>query len=797
MTTMLRTVVRSLIRSPRFTLMAVVPLALTIGATTTLFSLVEGVLLRPLPFRTPDRIVRVLRVTAEGVVPSHSGPNLLELAGRQSTLTSLSAFWEGEAVVAADQGSGPLAVGTAQVGRDFFSTLAALPALGRFFEAHENEPGQDDVVVLSHGLRERLFGEDGDVVGRTIRVDGRPSRIVGVAEEGFAYPAGAVLWQPLPYGPRIRDDRYRGGNFLELVGRLEPASSPEAAEKDLAAIFADIDARYPGSGALMVVSLRDHLLGAVDRPLRLLLVAVVFVLMIASANVANLLLGRGSTRRVELSVRKALGAGNLQIVGLLLMEGAVLAALAATAGAGVAALAVSAAPRLAPLRIPGVAGLSVDGSVLAMSALGCAAVVVAFATAPALLAARTAPARALGAGGRSSAGHGGLLRRSLVATEVALSLTLLAAAGMTLESFARLSSVDAGMEAEDLVAADVPLRQERYRTPGATEELVDRLERALRARPGAKEVAITSGLPLEGPGNRMGFEIAGRPPLDPGAAPLLTVRAVSPRYFASLGIPLLAGVPFSEADVAGAPPVAILSASAQRRFFAGENAIGQEVVLARMGVTARIVGVAGDVHATSLALAPEPHIYLPLAQFPLPRVTVLFADRTGELESATSQLRAVLREVDPELALANPRRVDDVRRAALARPRAVAGLLTGAATLAVLLSVTGIFSVVASEISSRRRELGIRAALGAAPAAVVRELTIPTLRLIAAGGVVGILGAVAVGRFSEAFLFGVEALDISALTSAVALLLLTGVLATVIPAVGVARTPPGRLVGDD
>jgi predicted permease len=788
----LRLAFRSLARAPRFAAIAVLPLALAIGATTALFSIFQGVLLAPLPYESPDRLVRILLITTTGREPWQSGPNLMEMKTRQTSLTALAGYAQTDAILSGD--AEPRSIATAQVSDEFFPAMGARALLGRILLPEENEPGSTDVVVLSHTLWRTTFAGDPNVVGRTVVLDGATKEVVGVAEPGFRYPDNTELWTPLVYGPRIRSDNFRRGNFLAVVGRIREDASPEQVQVDLDRIYTDIETRFRSGARLLVVSLRDYTVGDLDRPMRMLLGVGLFVLLIACANVGNLLLGRGESRRIEYAVRKALGGTRRQIFAGIAADVALLAGSAGVIGYALASVAVGLTRRVAPAGIPRLGELMIDPLVMAASVAGCTLVAIAFGSLPALLYSRTTSAAALGSSGKGSGARGVLLRRALVSVEVALSLTLLTGAGLMLRSYIRLASVDTGLTAgEDVVAADLSLRHDRYQQPGATAALVAEIETNLSATPGAQSAAVSTGLPLEGTGNRMTFEIAGQPPLEPSDRPSMNIRSVTPGYFETLGIPVVGGAVFTAADGAGAPQVAVLSASAERQFFPDRSAIGQTIVIQGPGIAARVVAVVGDVHAASLATSPEPHLYLPLSQFPLGRLTVL--TRTSRArETVDGGIAAAVREADPALAITNVRSIDEVVSSALARPRLTSRLLAAAAIVALTLSATGIFGVVAYQVSLRQREMGIRAALGAGPTGLVRELVLPAIAMIGVGSAMGIAGSLIVSRLMAAFLFEVGALDVAALLSALAVLFIAAFAAAVIPAVASARRSPAGLL---
>jgi predicted permease len=790
-----RYAVRTLARSPGFTLAAVATLAVGIGANAAIFSLVRGVLLRPLPFPQPERLVSLWEANdAKGFSRMvASPPNYLDWKAQSRSYESMGAFTDTTLVVAERGGAERL--DGAAVTSGFFETLGVRPLHGRSFSESETSPGHPAVVVLGHGVWQRRFGGDPGIVGRTVRLDGEPFEVVGVMPASFRFPeATHDFWIPLTFRPDVGSQR--GAHYLDVVARLKPGVTIETARAEIRAIADGLRRAYPRSNSgytAGATALDESLVGAVAPAMRMLLGAVALVTLVACANVANLLLVRGTRRRAEMAIRSALGAGSRRIARQLLTESAVLAAAGAAAGLGLAAASLDGIVALAPATVPRLSEVRLDAAVLAFTAAWTLASVAIFGLAPALAALRPGPMQALRGFGADAAGTARRVsaRQALVVGQVALALVLSAGAGLLLRSLARLSSVDPGFRTERAVSYSLTLPESRYPDEAARGAFLDRLLARMRALPGARSAAAVFGLPLTGMSFSSSFRPSGSPPDD--REPSAQLRLASRDYFATMGIPVLSGRGFGPEDRRGAPIVVLVSRSAARKFFPAGDAIGRHLRFgARMTDTrieGEIVGVVGDVRDAELGAGPTPEFYGSLEQAPTDEFHVVVRGGVppDRLESAA---RAAVSELDSELAVTDLSALDAVVRRSVSRPRFMVQLLLVFAAMALLLCAIGIYGVTAYAVSQRTREIGIRMALGADRSAVRALVLREGLRLAAAGVALGLAGAFALTRLLRGFLFEIGPGD--PVTHAAVALLLAGVAlaACAVPARRAARLNP-------
>jgi predicted permease len=637
-------------------------------------------------------------------------------------------------------------------------------------------------------------------VGRTITVDGRGYAVVGVMPPAFDYPAGRQLWTPIPEDMDFKDEANRRAEYLGVIGRLRPDATLEGAGADLSTIAARLAREHvdknTGVGA-SVAGLGDHLVKDVRVPLLVLLGAVGFVLLVACANVANLLLVRASTRASELAVRAALGAGRGRLLRQLLTESLLLGVVGGAAGLLFAVWGSEALVRMAPPGIPRLEGVGVDAPVVAF-ALG-AAILTAllFGAVPALQATRPGLVQALKAGGRGALGarHGARTRGLLVVGETALAVVLLVGAGLLLKSFVRLLDVDPGFRSASRLTFRLQLPEASYPEDAPKEVFTSTLLDRLRALPGVTSAGAVTGLPLSGSNMIISFDVEGRPSAAPGEGDAMQVRIATPDYFRTLDIPLRRGRMFTDADRGGAAPVVLLSETAVRRFFPGEDPLGKRIDLGwTRGHDGRkeggeVVGIVGGVKQEGLADPLEPELYLPYAQTPVgPLSVVLRAE--GDPRSLAGAVAREVRALDPNLPVADVKTLDEVVSQAVARPRFYLSLLALFAAAGLALAAIGIFGVLSYTVAQRRREIGIRIALGAQPAAVLRNVMAGALRLAAGGLVLGVAGALALSRAIRGLLFDVSAADPATFLAVAVTLGAAAALASWLPARSATRVDP-------
>jgi putative ABC transport system permease protein len=784
---------RRLRKGPGFAVVAVATLALGIGANAAIFSAVNAVLLRPLPYPEPDRLMVVNHVW-KGRPAVVSPQNFLDFQQETRSFEAL-AVYDTDGATLTGRGE-PVQLATGETSAAFFDVLHVTPALGRGFRPGENEPGRNRVVVLSHGLWRERFGADPAVVGQSVMLDGVPHEVIGVAPPGFDFPRGRDFWRPLEYDSRFRTQS-RGAWYLSAIGRLRAGVSPEAARAEASTIGARLAAAYPEANegvGLTVRPLHEAMVGKVRTPLVVLLGAVGLVLLIACANVANLLLSRAVAREGELAVRSAMGAGRGRLVRQLLTEAAVLGLLGAAAGLVIAAWGGEAIQALQPRGVPRLDEIRLDRVVVAFT-LGCALLTtLVFGTIPALLSTRRSSALALREGGRGLlSGRGGHLRRGLAVAEMGLAVTLLAGAGLLLRSFAQLSHVDPGFESDSALVFHLSLPDGRYADDGAKALFYRRALETFDALPGVQSSAATMGVPLRGFGFSFSFAVDGRPEVPPAQQPTLETRVVTASYFRTLGIPLVRGRGFAETDDATAPRVVVISREAARRYFAGEDPVGKRIRLGwgppQDNVGGTVIGVVGDVKEAGLDEAQAAEIYLPYAQKPMGGMDVVVRTTVPPLSLAPA-VRAAVHDLDPDLPVARIEPFSRIVAASIAEPRFYTTLLTAFAGTALLLAALGLFGVISVGVSQRTREIGVRMALGAHSRDVLRLVLREATALAVVGIAVGLAAAFALSRTLSTLLFDLSPRDPVAFLAAPLVLLLTAVIAALVPARRAARVDP-------
>ena len=781
----LRFATRMLWKDRTFTLVAALALALGIGANTAIFSIVQAVLLEPLPYANPDRIMSLTEERNSRRM-TVSPPNFLDWKGQNQTFERVAAY--NEATLTLAGAAEPERLDAAMVGPELFDVLGVRPMLGRGFLAEEALPGRARAVVLGHGLWQRRFGSDPGMVGRTLTVDSAPHVVVGVMPPGFTFPGDVDLWVPLVLTERDTGPNQRGAHYLSAVGRLRADVSIDRARADLNRIEQAIAAEFPAKVAGYSVSvepLLDSIVGDVRRPLWMLLGAVVFVLLIACANVSNLLLARATTRRSEIAVRTALGAGRWRIVRQLLAESVLLALTAGLVGAGPAAWAVRALGTMLPSDLPRAAAIGVDGRVLFFSVAVSLVTGVVFGLAPALYASTPDLAAFLKDARRDGSASGGRrgVRSLLVAVEVALALVLLAGAGLAIRSFDRLSSVDPGFNGAGVLSANVALPEARYPDGPSVIRFYRQFIERVSAQPGVTVAGAVMMPPLSPNGFGGSFSIIGRTPEE--ASESMQVRPATPGYFEALRIPLRRGRLIAAADKEGSPRVALISEDAARKFWPGEDAIGRRIRI-HVGIYAtdterEIVGVVGNVKTGSLAADARPVVYVPHAQYPSDVMT-LFVRGTGEAMTLLPAVKAPLGQLDHEVALTNVRPVAALVSASVAAPRFRMVLLGSFAAIALVLAAVGLYGVMAFSVSQRQTEIGLRIALGADAREVLRLVLIQGLIPVAVGIACGLAGALGLTRLMSGLLYEVKPFDPLTFGAVAGLLAAVAVIACYLPA---------------
>jgi putative ABC transport system permease protein len=800
----LRYALRSLRRSPAFAATAILTFALGIGATTSIFSVVNGVVLRRLPFPSPEALVQVhTRIEGEPAPRgSLSPPNFTSMQDGSPSFTAVSALLVGDHVVS---GVGQAySVPSARVSASFFQVLGVVPAMGRGFRPGENDPGAEPVAVISHTMWQELLSGVPDVLGRRIPLDGVPHVVVGVMPAGFTFPEGTSLWVPLRHDGAFSATTAQGrksNTWIPVIGRLRAGLEISRARLELESFSRELERAFPGTNAgvrFTLVPLHTELVGEVRQPLFLLLAAVALLLVIACTNIAGLLLARAATRREEMAIRGALGAGRGRLVQLVLTEAMVLGLGGGLAGVLLAWWATPILATASPTALPRLNEVTMDIPVLAF-ALG--VTLVAALIAGGLPALRTTGGRLSGAlrsGGRSglASASGHRVRGALVVGQLALAVTLLSGGGLLLRSFEKLMSVNPGFTTRRTIAFRLEAPSAAYSSNEAVAGFFDRALTATRAVPGVEIAGAVSRLPLASSSLSSRFRVD-RPgsPGEATAEAAIGVRSVAPDYFAALGIPVRRGRAIVTADHAAGIPVAVINDAAARRFFPDEDPVGRRLVsfsydpIEEAADAFTIVGVVGDVRHAGLDRPAEPEVYFAHAQVPLSALTIV-ARTSRDLATVIPALRNVVAALDPNLPAPAVQTLDDVVAASVARTRFVTMLLGLFATLALALAALGMFGLLSFSVDQRTREFGIRMALGADAGHVVSLATGRAAGLIAIGLGVGIVGALLGSRALEGMLFEVGPADPLTMAGVVALLVATGLAAAWIPARRAASVDP-------
>jgi putative ABC transport system permease protein len=781
-------------KQPGFALAALGTLAIAIGANTAIFTVVDAVLLRPLPYPQPDRIVAVDE-TFNGSLGAVSPVNFFDWQASSHVFERMALYTDATTTF-----SGPSQaeqITSCLASAALFPTLGVQPAIGRNFVREEDREGRPNVAILSDALWKRHFGGDAKILGSTVRFDSEPYQVVGIMPPGFAFPEGTEVWLPLAMAPRQVAATARGAHYMAAVARLRRGVTMAAARAEMDAVAARLAREYPRTnegGGIHVAALLDSLVGDARPGLLVLLGAVACVLLIACANVSNLLLARASSRQAEMAIRAALGAGRLALVRQVLTESVMLSSIAAAAGLLLAAWGVPALAVLLPGDVPRLASIHVDGRVLAFTLVLSLLCGIVFGVVPALHGLRTDLRESLG-GRRGSSGpiQGNRTRTMLVVAEVALAVMLLVGAGLLLRSFALLSHVNPGFDPSNVASVDLSLPSARYpqvdRIVGFYESLIAKIA----VRPGVQSAGAVMIPPLVGIGYGGTFTIEGRSQAANVDEPRAQVRPITADYFRTLRIPVVRGRTFTNRDGLKDAKVAIVSETAARRYWPGEDPIGRRVrIHVRMGTDAEtlreIVGIAGDIKGASLDAPARPVLYVPHAQFPAEWMTVVARMAPGA-PGGLSILRDAVREMDREVA-ADPKPLADRITASVAAPRFRTLLLALFAAVALALACIGLYGVVAYTVARRTHEIGVRVALGAQRPDLIRQVIREAMTPVIAGFGLGLLGALALVRFISGLLFGVRGDDPVTFASALVLLLLAALAACYVPARRATKVDP-------
>ncbi len=797
----LKFALRMLRKQPGFTAVAMLTLALGIGANTAIFSVVNTVLLQPLPYKDPGRIINLaqidLKTQVSGIFVSHT--KYTQILEQNKTLESIAAFYPLTLSLVTDRE--PEAINGARASIDFFHVLGISPTQGRTFLPEEEQDGGPDVAVISDGFWRSHFAADPVALGKPLVLDGKSVTIVGILPASFRFPLQFPepdVWLPRPSETSLLTpiQVQSGAGYLNIIARLRPNESLARAKAEFDTINASYKQQF-GSNAdatkfgIFAQYLGDSLVGGLRPSLLVLLAAVGLVLLIACANVANLLLARATAREREVAVRKALGASGGRLVRQLLSESILLSLCGGALGVCLAAALMPALRTLSPGTVPRLAEAKIDGVVLIFSLFLCVITGTVFGLIPALQTSKKDLHEALkeGSRGSSEGGSRGRFRAALVVAEIGIALVLMTGAGLLMQSFSRLMQVNPGFSPKNLMAFPLTLPPSRYSQPELQSQFYRQLLEHVKSMPEVQSAGITSYLPLSGAIRFVFVCPEGRVCEGIGKDPTSAVRQVSAGYFETVGTPLLSGRAIEEKDIAGGSPVVVINETAAKHFFPGQNPIGKHLANSRDMLQREIVGVVADVKFNALNAANTEEMYLPMAQVPWPTTTLLVRSEVNS-QSLVSAVRAKIAEVDPNLPVAGISSMEEVVGTSVAQPKLTMQFVGLFAGFALLLAAVGIYGVMAYTVTARKQEMGIRVALGARPADILRLVVGQGMRMTLIGVAIGVAVSLGLTRLLASLLFGVQATDPLVFSAAALVLVAAAFVACYIPARRATRVDP-------
>jgi putative ABC transport system permease protein len=783
---------RMLLKKPGFTLTAVITLALGIGATSVIFSFVNGILLRPLPYKDSERLVSLYETSPKrGIASTGISPlNFLDWREQNQVFTGVAAYHEDS--YSFSEGGKPEQLSGGDISYNTFEILGVAPILGRTFTAEEDRPGSDMVVILGHGLWKRRFGGKPEVIGQQITINNRQRTVIGVMPPDFKFPEVADLWVPLAIDPSSWSRHSHGWG---AVARLKPGVTLEQAQSNMTAIAGRLEEQYPitneGMGVVLT-PLREDLAGDYRKALFILMGVVGLVLLIACVNVANLLLAQASSRGKEVAIRTALGAGRRRIFRQLLTESVLLGLVGGALGCGLAAWGIDLLLAAIPIDLPFWMNFDLDGRALGFTAGVTLLTGLIFGAAPALQASKVNLNEALKEGARGGPGAGRhRMLRSLVVAEMALSLILLIGAGLMMRSFMRLQGANTGFNPENLLTLRVDLPEAKYDTPEKNHAFFKELLERVNALPGVQVASATWRLPLAGGGRDTSMTVEGFPVPPIGQRLRVNYCVSAPNYFHSMGIPILLGRDFTDADARHSMQVTIIDEQVAREYWPNESPLGKRVRFGTPEDNDRwhtIVGVVGSVKHKSLNLERTKTVYLPHAQDSMSNMRL--AVRAANPESLAPAIREQVKAIDPDQPITDMRTMTEVITRSVWRPRLYTILFGVFAAVALALTSVGIYGVMAYSVSERTREIGIRVALGARRRDVLKLVVAQGMKLALIGAVIGLGAALALTRLMQSLLFEVSPTDPGTFAGLAALLSIVATLACYIPARRATKVDP-------
>jgi len=790
----LRYGLRMLVKNPGFTAVAIIALAVGIGANTAIFSVVNTVLLRPLPYKDPERLVMVFEDSSKHPRDTPTAANYIDWRDQNQVFESMAAI--------TDQSFNLTGVGDPeritgyQVSASLFPMLGVSPQLGRWFTPDEDQAGANRVVIMSHRLWQRRFGGDPNIVGKALTLNGWSVTLVGIMPADFRFHTQEdELWEPIAFSQEDQQDR--SAHYLDVVARLKPGVTLSQAQGEMSTIAARLQQQYPDTNTNIgaeVVPLHEHMVGDIRPALLIFLGAVGLVLLIACVNITNLLLARAAVRQREIALRVALGANRWRLIRQFLTESILLGMLGGVVGLVLAVVGLKLLTAIIPPDIPQIKNISIDPRVLGFTILISLLTGLIFGLAPAIQSSSFTPNEPLKEGGKNpGASRGNRIRGGLIVAEVAISLVLLIGAGLLINSFLRLRSVDPGFRSENLLTMRVSLPQAKYGQRAQRAAFYTDLNRRLESIPGVKSSAVITNLPLYRQGSSTNISIEGRPVPPPNQEPIITTRVISPKYFETMGIPLLSGRQLTDQDTYDSPNVTVISETMALRYWRGENPIGKRVAFGRPETDEewiQIVGIARDVRQSDLIAAIKPQMYVSYQQtgFFVPRDLVVKTDVDPLSMAAT--VRKMIWEIDKDQPVSSIRTMDQIASESVARQRFSMLLFAIFAGVALLLAAVGIYGVMSYSVAQRRGEFGIRMALGAQKRDVLKLTIGKGLKLVLLGVVFGLAGAFALTRLMSSLLFGIGATDLTTFAAISLVLVGVGLLASYIPARRATKVDP-------
>ena len=787
MMTDLRYAVRMLLKSPGFSVIAILTLALGIGANSAIFSVIDTVLLRPLPFPQPNELVMLWSAPDNGAGrENHSFPDYEDFREQGKSFAGLALYTSASTVLSTN--GDPIELRGLATTSQLFNVLGVQPMLGRAWTRAEDNPGTR-AVVLTYEAWQRYFNGDRNILGRQLRLALNPYTVIGVMPRGFRFPVEGRAEYLMPLHPLVASAvQSRGSHFMRAIGRLKSGVTVAQAKAEAAGIAARLAKQYPDTNerrSATVVAFHEDLTGDVRPALLVVLAAVFFVLLIACANVANLLLARATARQREIAIRTALGASRARLVRQLLAEGVVLALLGAAGGLLLAWWSVDLFRNYGPQDVPRLGEIGINAAVVGFTLVSALVSTLLFALVPALQVTRPNVNAALQEGNRGGAGpESHRLRGLLVVSQVALSLLLLAGAGLLIKSFANLRATDPGFDPSRVVTADFALPRGKYADPEKQRQFFERFLPQLAALPGVESIGGASPLPFSDSDSANSFWIAGRPDPGPGNHPDASNLIVAGDYFRTMRIPLLAGRLFDRRDTKDSTAVAIVNQALAAKFFPNANPLGQHLLIDRENgsLSVEIIGVVGSSRHDSLAVAPRPEYYLPLEQDVTRGLPLAFRTSVANLSGLQAALRRTIQSIDRDVFVPEVVPLEKMIAGTLAQPRFSTMLLGSFAAVALLLAAIGIYGVIAYSVAQRTREIGIRMALGAQRGDVLQMILRQSMLIIGIGLAIGLLGAFALTRWMGSLLYGVSAHDLSIHGLVLMILAGAGLIASYIPA---------------